>query len=236
MERRALVVVGAGFIGLEVAATAHALGCSVTVLEAAEAPLIRGLGTAMGRATTSLHDGIAIRCGVTVERLQADGVLLAGGEWVPADVVVVGVGVAPVTDWLDGSGLELRDGVVCDPTLARGRARGVRRRGSGPLAERAVRRGDAGRALDQRRRAGSGGRPQPARHRGRRRRHAPTRRCRSSGATRLRTGSSCSAAAAMTTTSRWRWPSARPPTAGSWPSTAGAAASAAPSGSTRRGW
>ncbi len=115
-----LVVVGAGFIGLEVAATAHALGCSVTVLEAAEAPLIRGLGTAMGRATTSLHDGIAIRCGVTVERLQADGVLLAGGEWVAADVVVVGVGVAPTTEWLDDSGLELRDGVVCDPTLCAG--------------------------------------------------------------------------------------------------------------------
>jgi NADPH-dependent 2,4-dienoyl-CoA reductase/sulfur reductase-like enzyme len=115
-----LVVVGAGFIGLEVAATAHALGCSVTVLEAAEAPLIRGLGTAMGRATTSLHDGIAIRCGVTVERLQADGVRLTGGDWVPADVVVVGVGVAPATDWLAGSGLELRDGVVCDPTLCAG--------------------------------------------------------------------------------------------------------------------
>ena len=66
-----LVVVGAGFIGLEVAATAHALGCSVTVLEAAEAPLIRGLGTEMGRATTSIHDGIAIRCGVAVERPPA---------------------------------------------------------------------------------------------------------------------------------------------------------------------
>jgi NADPH-dependent 2,4-dienoyl-CoA reductase/sulfur reductase-like enzyme len=115
-----LVVVGAGFIGLEVAATAHALGCSVTVLEAAEAPLIRGLGTAMGRATTSLHDGIAIRCGVTIERLLADGVRLAGGDWVPADVVVVGVGVAPATEWLAGSGLELGDGVVCDPTLCAG--------------------------------------------------------------------------------------------------------------------
>ncbi len=166
-----LVVVGAGFIGLEVAATAHALGCTVTVLEAAEAPLIRGLGSAMGRATTSLHDGIAIRCGVAVERLQADGVLLAGGERVPADVVVVGVGVAPTTDWLEGSGLELRDGVVCDPTLCAGVA-GVY--AAGDLARwpnDAVRGGDAGRALDQRRRAGSSGRPQPARHRVGRRRH-----------------------------------------------------------------
>ena len=104
----------------------------------------------------------------------------------PADVIVVGIGVAPATDWLDGSGLELRDGVVCDPTLCAGVA-GVYAAGRPrPLAERAVRRGDAGRALDQRRRAGGGGRPQPARHRGRRRRHAPTRRCRSSGATRRR--------------------------------------------------
>ncbi len=115
-----VVVVGAGFIGLEVAATAHALGCSVTVLEAAEAPLIRGLGAEMGRATSSIHDGFAIRCGVAVERLQADGIALASGEWVPADVVVVGIGVSPATDWLEGSGLELRDGVVCDATLRAG--------------------------------------------------------------------------------------------------------------------
>jgi NADPH-dependent 2,4-dienoyl-CoA reductase/sulfur reductase-like enzyme len=115
-----VVVVGAGFIGLEVAATAHALGCPVTVLEAAGAPLIRGLGVEMGRATTSLHHGIEIRCNVSVDVLRADGVGLAGGDWVPADVVVVGVGVAPATDWLAGSGLELRDGVVCDSTLCAG--------------------------------------------------------------------------------------------------------------------
>jgi NADPH-dependent 2,4-dienoyl-CoA reductase/sulfur reductase-like enzyme len=115
-----VVVVGAGFIGLEVAATAHSLGCSVTVLEAAEAPLIRGLGAEMGRATTSIHDGFTIRCGVAVERLHTDGVGLAGGEWLPADVVVVGIGVAPATEWLEGSGLELRDGVVCDATLCAG--------------------------------------------------------------------------------------------------------------------
>jgi NADPH-dependent 2,4-dienoyl-CoA reductase/sulfur reductase-like enzyme len=115
-----VLVVGAGFIGLEVAATAHALGCPVTVLEAAEAPLVRGLGAAMGRATASIHDGIEIRCGVTVDALGADGLGLAGGEWVPTDVIVVGIGVAPATDWLAGSGLEVRDGVVCDPTLCAG--------------------------------------------------------------------------------------------------------------------
>jgi NADPH-dependent 2,4-dienoyl-CoA reductase/sulfur reductase-like enzyme len=115
-----VVVIGAGFIGLEVAATAHSLGCPVTVLEAAEAPLIRGLGVEMGRATTSIHEGIEIRCGVLVEELRADGVRLAGGAWVPADVIVVGIGVMPATDWLDTSGLELGDGVVCDATLRAG--------------------------------------------------------------------------------------------------------------------
>jgi NADPH-dependent 2,4-dienoyl-CoA reductase/sulfur reductase-like enzyme len=115
-----VVVIGAGFIGLEVAATAHSLGCPVTVLEAAEAPLIRGLGAEMGRATTSIHEGIEIRCGVMVEELRADGVLLTGGETVPADVIVVGIGVTPATDWLTTSGLELSDGVVCDATLRAG--------------------------------------------------------------------------------------------------------------------
>jgi NADPH-dependent 2,4-dienoyl-CoA reductase/sulfur reductase-like enzyme len=115
-----VVVIGAGFIGLEVAATAHSRGCPVTVLEAAEAPLIRGLGVEMGRAATSIHEGIEIRCEVTVEELRADAVRLAGGETVPADVIVVGIGVTPATDWLATSGLELRDGVVCDATLRAG--------------------------------------------------------------------------------------------------------------------
>ena len=162
-----VVVIGAGFIGLEVAATAHSLGCPVVVLEAAEAPLIRGLGVEMGRATTSIHQGMTIRCGVTVEEIRSDEVRLAGGETVPADVIVVGIGVTPATEWLAGSGLEVRDGVVCDPTLRAGGARRLRGGRSRALAERAVRRGDAGRALDQRRRAGRRGRPQPA-HRGRR--------------------------------------------------------------------
>jgi NADPH-dependent 2,4-dienoyl-CoA reductase/sulfur reductase-like enzyme len=115
-----VVVVGAGFIGLEVAATARARGCTVTVLEGLSSPLIRGLGPEMGLAATAVHaaDGIDIRCGVLVEGLSADGVTVNGGELVPADVMVVGIGVAPVTGWLEGSGLTLRDGVVCDETLA----------------------------------------------------------------------------------------------------------------------
>ena len=118
-----VVVIGAGFIGLEVAATAKQLGNRVTVLEGAPAPLIRGLGTEMGAAIGAMHAerGVDIRCGVDVDRLHDDGVLLADGELIESDLVVVGIGVVPATAWLGDSGLELRDGIVCDETLnARG--------------------------------------------------------------------------------------------------------------------
>lgn len=116
---RRVVVVGAGFIGLEAAATAQALGNDVVVLEGASAPLIRGLGAEMGAAIAGLHRdrGVDLRVDVRIDELTADGVRLADGEMVPADVIVVGIGVAPVTDWLDGSGLQVRDGIVCDAGL-----------------------------------------------------------------------------------------------------------------------
>ena len=122
-----VVVIGAGFIGLEVAATAAQKGCAVTVLEGAPAPLIRGLGAEMGVAAASVHgrNGVDLRCGVQVADFEAGGgrvvgVRLADGTVVPADVVVVGVGVAPATEWLESSGLALRDGIVCDATLNTG--------------------------------------------------------------------------------------------------------------------
>jgi NADPH-dependent 2,4-dienoyl-CoA reductase/sulfur reductase-like enzyme len=116
------VVIGAGFIGLEVAATARGLNNSVVVLEGAPAPLIRGLGAEMGAACAAVHadHDVGIRCGITVDSIDAHGVLLGDGEHVPGDVIVVGVGVAPVTDWLAGSGLEIRDGIVCDSMLNAG--------------------------------------------------------------------------------------------------------------------
>jgi NADPH-dependent 2,4-dienoyl-CoA reductase/sulfur reductase-like enzyme len=122
-----VVVVGAGFVGLEVAATARQKGCDVTVLEGAAAPLIRGLGSEMGIAAASVHarNGVHLRCGVQVKAIEGDGtrvtgVRLADDSLVPCDVVVVGIGVAPATEWLSGSGLALRDGVVCDATLFTG--------------------------------------------------------------------------------------------------------------------
>jgi NADPH-dependent 2,4-dienoyl-CoA reductase/sulfur reductase-like enzyme len=123
-----LVVIGAGFIGLEVAATAKARGCEVTVLEGAPAPMMRGLGAEMGQAAALVHadNGVQLRCDVKVAGLvegspgAVGGVALAGGEIVPADVVVVGIGVVPATQWLENTELELRDGVVCDATLNAG--------------------------------------------------------------------------------------------------------------------
>ncbi len=126
-----VVVIGAGFIGLEVAATAKQLGNRVTVLEGAPAPLIRGLGVEMGAAIGAMHAerGVDIRCGVQVDRLHDDGVLLADGELIESDVVVVGIGVVPATAWLGDSGLELRDGIVCDETLNARRVDGELRPG-----------------------------------------------------------------------------------------------------------
>jgi NADPH-dependent 2,4-dienoyl-CoA reductase/sulfur reductase-like enzyme len=119
-----LVVIGAGFIGLEVAATAATRGCHVTVLEAAPAPLVRGLGAEMGAAVASVHarHGVEIRCGVGVAGWVAcdggvAGVELADGEVVAADVVLVAIGVAPCTGWLADSGIVVRDGIVCLDTL-----------------------------------------------------------------------------------------------------------------------
>jgi NADPH-dependent 2,4-dienoyl-CoA reductase/sulfur reductase-like enzyme len=121
-----VVVVGAGFIGSEVAATARGLGCVVTVVEALPVPLERALGAEIGMACAALHrdHGVDLRLGVGVEgfdgRDRIEGVRLTDGTVVDADVVVVGVGVKPSTGWLEGSGLELRDGVVCDASLAAG--------------------------------------------------------------------------------------------------------------------
>jgi NADPH-dependent 2,4-dienoyl-CoA reductase/sulfur reductase-like enzyme len=122
-----VVVVGAGFIGSEVAATARGLGCDVTILEALPVPLERALGPRMGHACAALHGdhGVDLRVGVGVAGLEGasgrvEAVRLTDGTRVAADVVVVGVGVAPATGWLEESGLTLRDGVVCDPTLAAG--------------------------------------------------------------------------------------------------------------------
>jgi NADPH-dependent 2,4-dienoyl-CoA reductase/sulfur reductase-like enzyme len=115
-----VAVIGAGFIGAEVAATARGHGLDVTVLEALPQPLSRALGDEVGAALGRLHTakGVALRCGVGVARIDEVGVHLADGDVVSADLVIVGIGVVPNVEWLEGSGAELENGVVCDETLA----------------------------------------------------------------------------------------------------------------------
>jgi len=119
MARR-VVVIGGGFIGSEVAASCRTLGLDVTLVEALEAPLVRALGAEMGAFAAELHraNGVDLRLGVGVQTIAGDGrvegVELTDGAELVADVVLVGIGVTPSTGWLDGSGLVIEDGVVCD--------------------------------------------------------------------------------------------------------------------------
>ena len=119
-----VVVVGAGFIGAEVAAACRRRHLETTVLEALPSPMVRGLGPTLGDVLGGLHrdHGVDLRLNAGVAGFEGDGagrvgrVLLAGGEVVEADVVVVGVGVGPETGWLESSGLTIDNGVVCDAT------------------------------------------------------------------------------------------------------------------------
>lgn len=116
---RRVVVVGAGFIGCEVASSCRSLGLDVTLVDVLPLPLAP-LGPRAGEIVRDLHaaNGVELRLGTAVAGFDGNdrvrGVRLADGTAVDADVVVVGIGVVPNTGWLDGSGLELADGVVCD--------------------------------------------------------------------------------------------------------------------------
>ena len=125
-ESRHVVVIGAGFIGAEVASTSAGMGCQVTVLEAMEIPLANVLGPLIGAHCGSLHaaHGVDLRTGVGVERVRKGSggerglvVELVDGDAVEADVVVVGIGVTPCVEWLESSGLTLKNGVVVDDRL-----------------------------------------------------------------------------------------------------------------------
>jgi len=121
-----VAVVGAGFIGAEVAATCRGRGLEVTMIEALPVPLERALGADMGHLIADLHrdQGVDLRLGVGVAGFKGSArverVELTDGSAVEADVVVVGIGVVPETDWLGGSGLTLQDGVLCDERCAAG--------------------------------------------------------------------------------------------------------------------
>ncbi len=114
-----LAIVGAGFIGQEVAATARGLGVEVTIVEALPTPLQPILGERLGRWFAGLHldQGVRVLTGAMLEGARGGGrveeLVLADGRRLECDAVVVGVGTVPATAWLRGSGLE-EDGVRVD--------------------------------------------------------------------------------------------------------------------------
>jgi NADPH-dependent 2,4-dienoyl-CoA reductase/sulfur reductase-like enzyme len=123
------VVVGAGFIGSEVASAARKRGLPVTVVEMARTPLTRSVGQELGGVFAELHrkHGTDLRLGVGVEAVTGDGtverVVLTDGTELGADLVVVGAGASPSTGWLESSGLALHErdrGLLCDETLNAG--------------------------------------------------------------------------------------------------------------------
>ncbi|MCB1010364.1 MAG: FAD-dependent oxidoreductase [Microthrixaceae bacterium] len=129
-EPARVVVIGAGFIGGEVAATCAGRGLAVSMLEAAPVPLQRVLPGGVGGFVTELHrrNGVDVRLGVSIEALNLNGdgsvrgVALGDGSNLEAEVVVIGVGAAPTVDWLADSGLTLLEahrggGILCDETL-----------------------------------------------------------------------------------------------------------------------
>lgn len=118
-EGARIVIVGAGWIGAEVATAAARKGCRVTVVEAADTPLANALGPEIGGHTARWYAeaGVELRTGVKVAAIEHGGLALADGSRVEADEIVVGVGVRPELGWLDGSGLEIEGGVVTDASL-----------------------------------------------------------------------------------------------------------------------
>ncbi|MFZ0834078.1 MAG: FAD/NAD(P)-binding oxidoreductase, partial [Mycobacterium sp.] len=123
-SRPRVVVVGGGFIGAEVAASCRPLGLDVVLVTKSAGLLRSALGEEMAQRWAELHraHGVDLRDGVGVDAIVGGGrveaVRLTDGSQLPADLVLVGLGVTPAVGWLDGSGLRLDDGVVCDATGA----------------------------------------------------------------------------------------------------------------------
>ncbi len=115
-----VAVVGAGFIGAEVAAACRSLGHAVTVIEPFAAPMERALGREIGGLLALVHreNGVELRLGEGVVAFRGASrvkeVETTAGARIPCDLAVVGVGVRPATDWLHGAGLALENGVVVD--------------------------------------------------------------------------------------------------------------------------
>jgi 3-phenylpropionate/trans-cinnamate dioxygenase ferredoxin reductase subunit len=114
-----LAIVGAGWIGAELATAAASRGCRVTVVEAGPAPLAAAIGASVGERTAPRYAqaGVTLLTGVAVESVEPGGLALAGGGWIAADEIVTAVGVRPATRWLEGSDVRLENGVAVDAGL-----------------------------------------------------------------------------------------------------------------------
>ena len=118
-----VVVIGAGFIGAEFAAAARAQGCAVTIVEVQDTPLAHLVGDRVGSRLAEMHQqhDVTVLTGARFERFLGEtavtGVELADGTQLPADLVVVGIGAIPATDWLAGSGLPINNGIDCAADL-----------------------------------------------------------------------------------------------------------------------
>jgi 3-phenylpropionate/trans-cinnamate dioxygenase ferredoxin reductase component len=114
-----LAIVGAGWIGAELATAAVAHGSQVTVVEAGPAPLAAAIGAPLGAQTARWYQdaGVTLKTGIAVESVQPGGLALAGGDWIAADEIVTAVGVRPATAWLKGANITLENGVAVDPGL-----------------------------------------------------------------------------------------------------------------------
>ncbi|RIQ13221.1 NAD(P)/FAD-dependent oxidoreductase [Jiangella rhizosphaerae] len=121
LSARRVVVIGAGFLGAEAAATLRGLGVPVTLVDPAPAPMQRQVGPDVARLLAGLHaeHDVDLRLGATVRAVEDDGdhvtgVRLGDGTALRTTCVLVAIGATPATAWLDGSGLDLTDGVGCD--------------------------------------------------------------------------------------------------------------------------
>jgi len=114
-----LAIVGAGWIGAEVATVAAGRGCLVTVVESGPAPLATAVGPEAGSRTSGWYAaaGVNLRLGELVSSVQPGGLVLAGGDWLAADEIVTAIGVRPELSWLEGSGVAVEDGVKTDEQL-----------------------------------------------------------------------------------------------------------------------
>ena len=114
-----LAIVGAGWIGAELATAAAAHGTEVTVVEAGPAPLAAAIGAPVGAQTARWYAaaGVRLRLDAAVESVQPGGLALVGGDWIAADEIVTAIGVRPATGWLEGSAVRLENGVAADPGL-----------------------------------------------------------------------------------------------------------------------